>query len=412
MAAQFGYSQLLSTGETISAGGNGTKTAADGSYDAFNTGLNVSLTQPLIRNRGGYVNRIPLMQAESRYKTSGFQLRSTLLTLVSQAETAYWTVVSAREQLAVLIKARDAQKANWDFVQEQLRLGAISVLDTYTPQTTLAQAEASVSQEQFVLAQVEDQLRTQMAADLDPAIRALPLNLTEPVDVSPSDAVAPDREQAVQRALDLQPSLKSAMQNLDVDDLSLASAQNGLLPQLNLKMAYSTGGNGGYYTGGFGSSYWGPPIPGGLGDALGQAFGLGNPTYAASLTLTLPIRSRSASAALANSLVQKRVDSFTVRSTQQSIRLGVLNAVTGLSEAIRSLELDRIADDFAKKQLDADQQKYKLGTEVLQFVVNSEVTVAQADQAVVNAQIAVRNAITNLYAATGELLDRRGIVVR
>jgi outer membrane protein TolC len=329
---------------------------------------------------------------------------------VGSAETAYWTVVSAREALGVQIKARDAQKANWDFVQQQLQLGAISVLDTYTPQTSLAQAEASVAQATFNLAQVEDQLRTQMAADLDPDIRKLPLNLTEPVDIAPSEAIAPDKETAVSRALTLQPSLKTANQNLDVDDLSLASAQNLLLPQLNFRMGYSTAGNGGYYVPGFGAS--GPVIPGGLGDALGQAFGLGNPTYAASLTLTLPIRSRSASMALANALVQKKLDTFSVRSTQQNIRLQVLNAVTGLAEALEVLKLDKTADDFAIKQLDADQQKYKLGTEVLQFVVNSEVTLAQADLNLVNAKIAVRNAITSLYAATGELLDQRGIVIR
>jgi len=408
----FGFNEQLSTGQTISAGGNGSKIAADGSYNSFNTGLNVSVTQPLIRNRTAYVNRIPLYQAQSRYKISEFQLRSTLLGLVGSAETAYWTVVSAREALGVQIKARDAQKANWEFVQQQLQLGAISVLDTYTPQTSLAQAEAQVAQATFNLAQVEDQLRTQIAADLDPDIRKLPLNLIEPVDIAPSDAIAPDKEQAVTRALSLQPSLKSVTQNLDVDDLSLASAQNLLLPQLNLRLGYSTAGLGTYYTGGFGSSYFGSPIPGGLGDALGQAFGLGNPTYAASLTLTLPIRSRSASMALANTLIQKRVDTFTVRSTQQSIRLQVLNAVTGLSEALEVLKLDKTADDFAIKQLDADQQKYKLGTEVLQFVVNSEVTLAQADLNLVNAKIAVRNAITSLYLQTGELLDQRGIVIR
>ncbi len=408
----FTFAQTLSSGQTISAGGNGQKTAADGSYNSFNSGLNVSVTQPLIRNRGSYVNRIPLMSAQSSYKISEFSLRSTLLSLVSAAEAAYWNVISARETLVVQVKAREAQQKNWDFVQEQYKLGAISLLDTYNPQASLAGADVNVSQARFNLARVEDQLRTQMGADLDPAIRSLPLDLTEPVDVSPAEAIAPDREQAVERGLTLQPLLKGAKQNLDVDNLSLASAQNGLLPQLNLKMSYSTAGSGGYYIGGIGSSYVGPPIPGGLGDALGQAFGLGNPTYGASLTLTLPIRSRSASMALANAFIRKKSDTLNVRNTEQSIRLNVLNAVTGLAGAIEGLNLARIQDKLAQQQLDADQQKYRLGTEVLQFVVTSEQQLAAADLQVVNAQIAVRNAITNLYVATGELLDQRGIVIR
>ena len=46
--------------------------------------------------------------------------------------------------------------------------------------------------------------------------------------------------------------------------------------------------------------------------------------------LQLPIRSRAASATMANALVQKKKDSLTVRTQQQSIRLQVLNAMTSL----------------------------------------------------------------------------------
>ena len=52
------------------------------------------------------------------------------------------------------------------------------------------------------------------------------------------------------------------------------------------------------------------------------------PTYAFGLTLRFPIRDRRASADLANALVQKRLDALRVRTTEQRVRLDVLNAIS------------------------------------------------------------------------------------
>jgi outer membrane protein TolC len=404
----FGFSQTLETGQTISANGSGSKTAADGFYPSFNSGLGLSVTQPLLQNRGAYVNRIPLMSAESSYKQSGFNLTSTLLNLINNAENVYWNAVSARETVKVSQTALDAAQFNWDFIQKQFSLGAVSYLDTYNPQTALAQAQLALAQAKYSLAEAEDAVRNQISVDLDPDIRKLPLNLTESIELPESEAIIPDKELEVQKALDLQPSLKSAQQSLDIDDLEIASARNGLQPLLNLRLGYSGAGNGGYYTGAFASS----PIPGGLGDALGQAWGWGNPTYSASLTLTLPIRNRTASMAMANALIQKKSDALNVRNTQQQIRLNILNAVVALQSAKDSLVLALTQDKFASLNLDAEHTKYALGNETQQNVVIAQQTLASTDLTVVNSKIALQKAVLGLYTQTGELLDKRGIVVK
>src|ERR1017187_8585767 len=99
---------------------------------------------------------IPVMQAESIYTRSVYGLQVSLLNLVSTAENDYWNVISARENLRVQEKSRDAAKANLDFVQQQLDLGAIAELDIYNPQGQLAAAEFNVSQARFRLASAED----------------------------------------------------------------------------------------------------------------------------------------------------------------------------------------------------------------------------------------------------------------
>jgi outer membrane protein TolC len=115
---------------------------------------------------------------------------------------------------------------------------------------------------------------------------------------------------------------------------------------------------------------------------------------------------------MANALVQKKTDALTLRSQQQTVRLQVLTAVTNLEGAKEQLKLAVIQRDFAKLNLDAENEKYRLGTETNQNVVFAQQAMAQADLGVVNAQINVRRSLLNLLTQTGELLDDRGIVVK
>jgi outer membrane protein len=407
------YSQTLSSGTQYSASFNGARSSSSAvTPNSYNVNLQTdamafNITQPLLRNRGTYVNHIPVMQAQSNLKVSEFILRSQLLNLINTAETAYWNVISARETLRVQEKARDTAAEYLKFMQQQLDLGALSPLDIYNPKASLAAAEVSVSTARFNLLQAEDALRHQIGADLDTEVRKLPIELTEAADPGSTDALTFDREQVVQKALAINPSMKAALQRLDVDDLGIQSAKNGLLPNLALSGTYTANGRGGAYMNGLREV-----IPGGLNDALGQMFAFGYPTYQAGLVLTLPVRSKAASATMSIAVVQKKMDSLAVRNQQQNIRLQILNAVTSLEGAKEQLKLANTTRDFAKLNLDAENEKYKLGAEINQNVINAQQQLAAAELTVVNAQISVRKSLLNLLTQSGELLDERGIVVQ
>jgi outer membrane protein TolC len=68
--------------------------------------------------------------------------------------------------------------------------------------------------------------------------------------------------------------------------------------------------------------------------------------------------------------------------------------------------------DFAQKNLDAENTKFQLGTEINQNVINAQNVLVQAESAVVTNQIGVRLNLLNLLTQTGELLDERGIVIK
>ena len=413
-----GYGQALDSGMTYQVNFTETKSSFSNSRSSYNpsisSGLTFQVTQPLLQNRGRYVNRIPVMQAVSLYKQTDFSMISTILNLVNTAETAYWNLISARESLRVAVEERDASKTNFEFVQKQLALGAIAELDIYNPQGQLAAAEVAVSQGQFALARAEEALRVQIGADLDPEVRKLPINLTEPVEELTAQ-VTPDPEPEVQKALDINPNVKLALEKLGYDELGIQSAKNGLQPNLALSARYSSAGQGGIYIPsqstllGAGSA---EPIPGGVGDAMSQMFGFSYPTYMGSLTLTLPIKNRTAAMTMASSLVTKKTDALNLRNTQQQTRLSVVTAVTNLKGAIEQLKLAKIQVDIQRKNVDAQNLEYQLGTNTNQDVVLALQAFATADAQLVSSQVGVRTAILNLHTQTGDLLDELGIVIK
>jgi outer membrane protein TolC len=415
-------SQTLPEGINYTVAWGGSKSTSNSSLNTYNpamaSNLSVTFSQPLLQNRGTYVNKLSLMSARSRLKINEFGLKGSLLTLVSNAESAYWDVVSARENLKVAIGARDVSAEFLKLSQKQLELGALSPLDIYNPQQQLATNEVSVAQSRFTLTQREDALRKQISADLDPQIRGLQLVLTDAAEM-PLEAINLDNERSIQQAIEMRPDLKQAVQSLDVDDLSIQSARNALLPNLALTGNYTVNGRGGVFvqrtnvfdqTGAASSVL--TTFPGGLPDALNQMFGFGFSSYQMGLRLSLPIKSRAASADMADAIVRKKQDALTVRTTQQTIRLDILNAITNVESSKESVKLAKVARDFAQKALDAENKKYELGTELSQNVLLAQNALAQAESTVVTNEIALRKNLLNYLVKIGTLLDERGIVIQ
>jgi outer membrane protein len=420
--ANFSYSQTLPSGLQYSVSFGASKSTTNSSFATLNPALSsdisVTVTQPLIRNRGNYVNRLNLMMARSRLKGAEYSLKATLLQSVNTAENAYWDVVQARENLRVQESARKLADESLKLSQKQLELGAISPLDIYNPEQQLATAELGVSQARYALELVEDTLRRQMGVDLDPVARKLPIEVTESVDL-PLNAISYDTEQEVNKAIAARPELKAAAVNLDIDDMGIAQAKNEILPNLSLVGQYMTQGVGGTFyqrTNVFdnngNASTIVTAIPGGFGDTLSQMFGFGYPVYSLGATLALPIKSHGAVADMADAVVSKKRDALTLRTTQQQVRLDVLTAMTNLEMSKESVKLASVARDFAQKNLDAENQKYQLGTDPVLFVLQAQNTLVQAESAVVTNQVNMRRSVLNLLTRTGELLDERGIAIQ
>ncbi|MGI8743575.1 MAG: TolC family protein [Bryobacteraceae bacterium] len=413
------YSQTLQTGTQYNVAFSGIKTSNNSTFSTFNpqlnSSLNVNLAQPLLRGRGMYITRLPISIAKSKLRAADYAFQDQLIQLISAAENVYWDVVSARENLRVQEESLKLADAALKRAQKELELGATSPLEIYQPEANYANAELSVVQARYRLSQSEDALRRQMGADLDPKYQNLPIVLTETVEPPAADTLRIDRETAVLAALGKRPDLKNVVQSIDADDLGIKLANDNLRPNLALTAQYGSSGLGGIFfprTNLVDPTLPVIPVVGGIGDALGGVFGFSYPVYGFGLSLQFPIRDRRAAADLADAVVQKRLDFLKQRTTEENIRLQVLNAVNQVENSQESVKIAKVARDLAQKRVEADQKRYELGTTTLFFVLASQNDFTLAESNLVTQTINYRRNQINLLQRTGTLLDERGIVIQ
>jgi outer membrane protein TolC len=411
--AVFDYNQTFQTGTNYDLNFSSAKLATNSIYETFNPSINSSatltLTQPLLRNRGLFPNRAPIVIARRNLNVSraafAGQVNDSLVGAIQQ----YLSVVQARENLEVLKKSLEQAQASYNRDKRALELGAIPPFDIYRSESQVAARRVQVIQAEYNLKQAEDAFRRVIGADLDPYIRALDLELTEPVQPS-GELLTLDIQQAYQQALERRPELEALRQQLANDDTSIRLAHNQLLPNLTLSTFYTTNGLGGNE---FNINTTPPTViaAGGFGESLTQMRSFDFPSYGFTVQLQLPIRNHAAQANLGEAMVSRRRDLYGQRQETQQLWQEVKNAVHQLEEAKLSIAAAKVSRDLAQKTLEAEQRKYELGASQIFFVLDAQNQLAQAELSLVQAEIGYQLAVAGVEHATGTLLENHKVKI-
>src|SRR5712664_1413974 len=403
---RFGFAKTFQTGTnfqgSFSAGKLSTNNILSTVNPSIATALQFTVTQPLLRNFGLFPNRAPILIAQRNLLQAGAFFQAEVNDIILRTVGNYWTVVLARESLVVQRKSLDEAQKSYDHDEKALSLGALPPLDIYRSESQVASRRVGVIQAEYAVKQAEDQFRQVIGADLDPAIRALDLQLTdqpEPLGELP----VTDITTTLTRALANRPELEATRQQLTSDELSIRLAHNNLKPDLELSGFYSGNGVGGNSVTAGNT---------GLGTSLTQVFHFTYPAYGATLSLNLPLKNHNAEADLADAAVSRRRDQYQERRTTQSITLEVTNAIHALEQAKLSMEASKVALDLAEKTLHADERKYELGAETVFFVLDAQTQLAQAELNLVQSQINFQIAVSQLDHSTGDLMEHHHVEIK
>ena len=414
------YSQGFHEGTALSVSFNNSRISSESPGNIFNpfvqSTLTVTVSQPLLKGFGFLPNTRYIIEAKNTLKANEQQFKLAVINDISLVEDDYWLLVYDRDSVKVEQQAVGVSRKLYEDNKKQLEIGTMAPLDVLTAQSELASDEQALVQAETTKLQQETKLLNDITKNpLDPALNGVEIVPTQPLstpDVVENIAI----QDAVKEALQKRPDIKQFEFTLKNDDIEVRATKNSLLPSLSLFGQYSSAGvggnalvntstiptaydpdlaaplvdaNGNLLTAGTPAvlAYLGSPVyptaikTGGLGNALSSVFANDFPTYEGGLTLTLPVRNRSAQADNAQATLTERQGKIQYQELQNQVFVNVRNALIALTQYRAQVVATEKAQDLAQRTLDSEQKKYQLGSSTSYLVVqrSRDLTAAQAN---------------------------------
>jgi outer membrane protein len=369
-------------GTSYSLTWNATHTNSNSFLNSYNpllqSGLGVSVSQPLLRNLSIDPARLQLATSRTNRDISDTRLRETVVHTTASVKTAYWNLVSAR----ATVEARQSALA---LAQELVRVNKAKVDVGQSPPLDLVSAEAEVAsdQEQLIVAetavkQAEDQLRLLI---FDPTDRSAWKVQLLAVDSPPVATVTPDVDAAVTTALRDRADLLRARKDIENARISEKFANNQRLPDVRLNATYQASGLGGTQvlrTGGFPGTIVGPGDVTSFGSVLNQLFASDYPTWSAGISVTYPLGQSTDQANYARSELERAQSEVRLKSAEGKTIEQVRDAARQIEMNGKRIETTRAARELAEQRLDAERKRFEVGMSTSFLVIQAQRDLAQA----------------------------------
>jgi outer membrane protein len=418
-----GYQQGFQWGTNLSVGFNNTRGTASplSPFQPFTTQYNSNFraqaTQHLLQGFGFAPNTRFIQIAKNNREISDVAFRLQITSTVDQIENMYWDLVFAYENVRVQKEQLAFAQKTLSDNQKQVQIGTLAPIEVVRAQSTVATNQQTLT---LALTNLELQqllMKNALSRTLvDPALADAEVIPTSTMELPAQEAVIPTQD-LVNDALGHRPELAEARINLSNTDISNKAIRSSLLPSLDLFAYYQGTGLGGALNPNYlcitqplqctGNTHPATSYSG----ALGQLVDSTAPDKGVGLTLSIPLRNRTAQATQVRSEFEYRQAQLRIQQIENQIRIEVRNAQFGVQQNRASVASAQAALDLGRQSLDAEQKKYALGASTSTLVLQNQAAMTQAEVTLVSAQAAYEKAEVELDRAIGLLLDHAGIQI-
>lgn len=377
----FGAGKLLTTGGRLRVDYLNSKQDTNSVYSVFNPTFNASigasLTQPLARNFKTDGVRTNLRVAKLTREISDEQFRQVVTNTVALAKKQYYDISFAIDNLEAKRKSLALAEKLLAENRIKVKVGTLAPLDVVEAESEVASRAEGVIVAEALLASVQDNLKQTLLPANDAAVWSTRLVPTERPSAEPPSI---DVDAAIRTALEKRTDVLAARKGLQRSDVSLRFARNQLLPAVDLVASYAGSGVGGttLVRDGFG----GPvvsTIPGGYGDAAGDAFGLNFPSWVLGVNVSVPILNRTAKGNEARARLSKEQAEAALRRLELNVVAEVRTAARNLESGYKSVEATRAARVLAQRRLEAEEKRFAAGMSTSFLVTQAQRDLSDAE---------------------------------
>jgi outer membrane protein TolC len=355
--------------------------------------LTLQVEQPLLRGFGSDVSLAEVRLAENAERDQVQVLHATLLQNLSDTEAAYWNVLRAQRELLIAqrslargLELQEVFSAKTFDVRQAQRADAMSTVES---------RRADVIRSENALRDASDRLKT-LVNDSEVPIGSELVLL--PLDAPVEEGLSFNLVDAINTAMNNRPEIKRAL--LAIDDASIRQfvADNGRLPQLDLRAQTRLTGQGGKLPAAVAQQY------GNDASFMSWLFGL---------NFEQPIGNVAAEAQFRQRRLEKMQSVLTYRQVVQRVIADLKEQLRNVESTYRLIEQTRAARLAAAENLRAlgieEKTTGSLTPEFLDLKFRRQAALAQAEQAEVGALVGYNIALARFFSAQGTALERNRI---
>jgi outer membrane protein TolC len=210
----------------------------------YETFIGATFTQPLLKD-GGFSTTLAELRLAAMDSDIAFQeYRRQLMLTVSRAESAYWNLYYAQQQLQFFDESVAVAQDVLSDSQEKVHSGQGAELDVMESQSDLALRETRRNEALQSYFDAIGTMELLAGGTLIPRIRGLGEAQLRAVDAPAATNAPVSFFDAAEQAMDLNPDYLIEIQKMHQEEVRLGVAKNQVLPQLDFKAAYGYNGLG------------------------------------------------------------------------------------------------------------------------------------------------------------------------
>ena len=414
----------------------------------FTSSLNISFTQPLMKNRETDPFRRQIKLAKKRLDISDSQFRQRAIEIIAQVQRAYWDLVFARRDREIKRESVDLARVQLEHNQRLVEAGSLAPADIISARVELErrndEAEAAVD----AIQRAENALKALM---LQPDKTDLWNSELAPVEQPQVDSGAGlPLEDATRLALQNRPEMEQFRLRGELNKIDAEFFRDQTKPQIDFVISYGAVGVAGDPRTGenfFTASSLATndrinrlinyvnaqpnapnpliqllpppvsaPIPdflvGGNWKSLGNMFKNDFRTWHIGVNISLPLRNRAAEANLGRSLAEGRQIDIQRQRTEQLIQVEVRNALQAVETAKRRVEAAKNSRVNAELQYQSEQRKFDAGQSTNFFVLDRQNALSAARGRELRAQTDYTKAVAELQRTLSTTLSSNNVSVK
>ena len=345
----------------------------------FMSELSLSMVHPLLKNYGSEAASNQLIIARNNLQISKLKYDETVSDVIMDTVTAYWRLFFAKADLEVTWQSLDLAVSLLDEVKSRIQAGKLASIEIFKAEAEVAVRQETVNKARKAVGDSADNLRALMNLE-DWDVDINPVN-------TPSDPVSPvSMEQAIETAFEARLILSRAQLDYENRVTQRNYQRNQKKPKLDFVAMTSTNS-----------------VDDTLTDVHNGAFTNDHMSWSVGLNFSAPLGGGEASGRFDQAVYEEERALALIKLLRQQIKVDVREAWRNLNLAIESIgstETTRIA---ARKKLQAEEEKFRVGKATLNDVLEFQPEFAKALSAEKRASVDYAIAAAYLKRVTGTL---------